>query len=96
MPPIPVKQPKSVKPFNMESTLGDLSNIRARGIDLSILLEPSKDASSDAQSDKAVKKSQEFIESVRGAFEVDGDVAAQGDRVEAVRAALQEIEAGFS
>ncbi|CAE6476666.1 unnamed protein product [Rhizoctonia solani] len=97
MPPIPVKQPKSVKPFNMESTLGDLSNIRARGIDLSILLEPSKDASSDAQSDKAVKKSQEFIESVRGAFEVDGDVAAQGDRVEAVteEVATTAMEAAF-
>ncbi|KAG8715919.1 replication factor A protein 2 [Ceratobasidium sp. 423] len=94
MPPIPAKKPKSVKPFTLESTLGDLSSIRAQGIDLSVLLDQSADGlSSDAQSDEAVKKSQEFIRSVRNALEVDGDVAAQGDRVEVARNPNQSLRA---
>ncbi|KAJ1310375.1 hypothetical protein OPQ81_007113 [Rhizoctonia solani] len=54
MPPIPLKQPKSVKPLPLESTLGDLSSIRARRIDLSVLLDQSAKGT-PSQSDEAHK-----------------------------------------
>jgi hypothetical protein len=97
MAPIPVKQPKGVKPLPLEATLRDLSNIHTQNIDLSVLLDqPAKNVSSNDQSDEAVNRSRDFIQSVRNALEADASVTEQGDRVEDVRAALQEIEAGFS
>ncbi|GAB1517583.1 Replication factor A protein 2 [Rhizoctonia solani] len=96
MPPIPVKQPKTAKPLPLEATLKDLSNMHSRNIDLSVLLDqPAQAVSLSDQSEESVKRSQDFVKSVRNSLQLDASVAEQGDRVEDVRAALQEIEAGY-
>lgn len=96
MAPIPVRKSKEVNPFPLESTLGDLSSLRAQNVDLSTLLDRPASQSASGESDPALKQSHDFVKSVRSALDVDTNVAAQGDRVETVRATLQDIEEGFS
>jgi hypothetical protein len=96
MAPIPVRQPKGANPLPLQSTLGDLSNLRAQNVDLSILLDHPANQSPGDGIDEAMRQSHDFVESVRRALDIDANVATQGDRVEAVRVILQDIEGGFS
>lgn len=96
MAPIPARKPKGANPLPLKSTLADLSSLHAQNIDLSVLLDRPANQSASAEHDEALKRSDDFIKNTRRALGVGADVTAQGDRIEAIRATLQEVEAGFS
>ncbi|KAG8687759.1 hypothetical protein FRC09_013306 [Ceratobasidium sp. 395] len=97
MPPIPARPPKGSNPLPLQSTLNDLSVLRTRNADLLSLLGNSPNPpKTDDETDSALQRSYDFVKSTRYALDVDTNVAAQGERVESVRATLGEIEAGLS
>ncbi|KAG8692882.1 hypothetical protein FRC08_009479 [Ceratobasidium sp. 394] len=97
MPPIPVRPPKGSNPLPLQSTLSDLPALRSRNADLlSLLGNPPNATKTNGETEEALERSYDFAKSTRHALDVDVNVAAQGERVEAVRATLAEIEAGLS
>lgn len=97
MAPIPVRPTKGASPLPLQSTLKDLSVLRTRNSDLLALLDDSASAANpSSETERSLERSYDFVHSTRRALDVDTHVNAQGERVDAVRATLQEIEAGFS
>jgi hypothetical protein len=97
MAPIPVRPSKGSNPLPLQSTLNDLSTLRSRNADLLSLLDnPPNATKTNNETEEALGRSYDFVKSTRRALDVDVNVTAQGERVEGVRATLEEIEAGFS
>ncbi|KAF8610497.1 hypothetical protein BDV93DRAFT_17895 [Ceratobasidium sp. AG-I] len=97
MAPIPIRPTKGPNPLPLQSTLKDLSALRARNSDMLALLDNSiSTAKLSNEIEESLEHSYDFVKSTRRALDVDANVNVQGERVDAVRGTLQEIEAGFS
>lgn len=97
MAPIPARPTKGTNPLPLQSTLKDVSALRARNSDMLSLLDDSISAPNlSNEIEESLENSYDFVKSTRRALDVNANVNVQGERVDAVRATLQDIEAGFS
>ncbi|SJK97283.1 uncharacterized protein ARMOST_00534 [Armillaria ostoyae] len=85
---------KDSKPLPLSDTLHDLALLRVSGVDLSVLVPSSSDATStDTDVGRSVQRSHDFIQSARSALKLRDTetVDAEGKRLDAVRIQLDEI-----
>ncbi|PBK73711.1 hypothetical protein ARMSODRAFT_647219 [Armillaria solidipes] len=89
---------KDSKPLPLSDTLHDLALLRVSGVDLSVLVPSSSDATStDTDVGRSVQRSHDFIQSARSALKLRDTetVDAEGKRLDAVRIQLDELSRGL-